>query len=263
MLLLREKFNQLFIVLTVTFSCSTQRHSEIAEDETLKDSETDGNEVPLGKIIKRLKAKGAKARKHVKNESLPVDAKTENEVDILKMVREINVDNLSISNKFESNNGRAYPTKGETDEKHKKKKRVAASESTDVPVPKRQRSSSSSAKGRYKLSLPRSTTKPAAVDNLFQEGASSFESTEMDEQLHFGSVDKMSTVVEGDNPNLPMKTKGKRSARAHKAGGGTRDPGFKASLSTKDFDLLAVARILFLVVDFMCLCFFSSSPAES
>jgi sister-chromatid-cohesion protein PDS5 len=180
------------------------RPSEIAEDESSKDSETDGNEVPLGKIIKRLKAKGAKARKHVRNEALPVEEKTENEVDILQMVREINVDNLgSASGKLESNNGHEYSGKGESD---KKKKRVVESESADVPVPKRQRS----AKGRYKLSL----TKPG------QE-----ESFEMDEDVQMGSESKMQ-LDEGENSKVVTKGKGKRSARPHKPGG-TRDFGFK------------------------------------
>ncbi|KAM7525318.1 hypothetical protein LguiA_015220 [Lonicera macranthoides] len=219
-------------------------HSEIAEDEILKDSETDGNEVPLGKIIKRLKAKGAKTRKQVKNEPSPVEAKKENDVDILKMVREINVDNLGISSKFDSSNGHeGVPTKAKTDQKNKKGKRVA-SESINVPVPKRQRSSS--AQGRYKLSLPRSTSKGStrsAFDSLSQEGVSSYESTEMDEQLHIGSEYKMSlqeTVLEGENSNVPIKTTGKRSDRehreAHKAGEETRDPGSKKTKKRSDTD---------------------------
>ncbi|KAA8519226.1 hypothetical protein F0562_013482 [Nyssa sinensis] len=168
--------------------------SENVENEALRDSEIDGNEVPLGKMIKRLKAKGTKARKLVKNESLPAGTKNENDVDILKMVREINLDNLGVSSKFESSNGHEHvPRKTKIDRKHEKRKRQVASESTNVPIPKRRRSLS--AQGAYKFSLPRSTSKGSlrrSTDNLPQVGVSSFESTEIDEELPIGSENKMS-----------------------------------------------------------------------
>uniref|UniRef100_A0A5B7AN91 Sister chromatid cohesion protein PDS5 B n=2 Tax=Davidia involucrata TaxID=16924 RepID=A0A5B7AN91_DAVIN len=169
-------------------------HSENVEDEVLRDSEIDGNEVPLGKMIKRLKAKGTKARKVVKDESLPAGTKDENDVDILKMVREINLDNLGISSKFESSNGHEHvPRKTKIDQKHEKRKRQVACESTNVPVPKRRRSLSGQA--AYKSSLPRSTSKGSmrsSTDKLPEAGVSSFESTEMDEERPIGSEDKMS-----------------------------------------------------------------------
>ncbi|KAL0306027.1 UNVERIFIED_CONTAM: hypothetical protein Sradi_6020000 [Sesamum radiatum] len=72
----------------------------------MKDSETEGSEIPLGKLMKRLKAKGAKARKEVKNEHSPTGGANENDFDILKMVKEINSDNLGTAGKFGSSNGR-------------------------------------------------------------------------------------------------------------------------------------------------------------
>ncbi|XP_059624884.1 sister chromatid cohesion protein PDS5 homolog A isoform X2 [Cornus florida] len=177
-------------------------HSENAEDEALKDSEIeieiDGNEVPLGKMIKRLKAKGAKARKVVKNENLPAEKKNENDVDILGMVREINLDNLDMSCKFESSNGHEYvPGKTKIDQKHGKRKRQIVSESTNVSIPKRRRSSSAK--------LPK------------------FESTEADEGLPIHSEDIMSlqeNIVEPAESDLLVSCFQKNSGflLKHKAG---------------------------------------------
>ena len=65
--------------------------------------------MPLRKMIKRLKSKGAKDGRSKKNKSLSAEAKdAENDVDILKMVREINLDSLGMSSKFESSNGHKH-----------------------------------------------------------------------------------------------------------------------------------------------------------
>ncbi|GAV59827.1 hypothetical protein CFOL_v3_03358 [Cephalotus follicularis] len=122
--------------------------AEVAEDEALKESEKDGNEVPLGKIIKHLKSQGIKSSK-VKKKSFPTATKNaENDVDILKMVREINLDNLGTSSKFESSNGHNHSPRNntKTDLKHQKGTKRKASDATSVPVPKRQRSSLSTSK---------------------------------------------------------------------------------------------------------------------
>ncbi|XP_057497831.1 sister chromatid cohesion protein PDS5 homolog A-like isoform X1 [Actinidia eriantha] len=164
-------------------------HPEVVEDEVLEDSETDGNEVPLGKMIQRLKAKGIKTRKVVKTEPLQAGTKNEDGVDILKMVREINLDNLGTSGKLEASNGHECIEK---DQKHRKRKERLASETTNVPVPKRRRSSPQVA---YKFSLSRKTSKgskSALIDDLPQEEGSSFESPEKNEELHVGSEEKMS-----------------------------------------------------------------------
>ncbi|KAK9267394.1 hypothetical protein L1049_009819 [Liquidambar formosana] len=185
-------------------------HSEIAEDDGLKDSERDGNEVPLGKMIKRLKSRGSKrlksqgtkARKVMKKKSLPAKAKpkakdkakakdAENDVDILKMVREINLDNLGISSKFRSSNGHEKFQSKQTklDKKHHKRKRPIASDATSVPVPKRRRSSSAH-------SAYRSSSKDyirASKDDLHQMGVSPIEFTEMGAEVHSDSEDKLST----------------------------------------------------------------------
>ncbi|PON57633.1 Coatomer beta subunit [Parasponia andersonii] len=137
--------------------------SENREDELLKQGERDGNEVPLGKIIKHLRSQGTKSKKSKKDKSaLSETGNTENEVDVLEMVREINLDNLGKSNKFESSNGHEHsPNKKSTiDLKYKKGEKRKASDETSVPVPKRRRSST----GQSAFRVPSSTSKASAKD---------------------------------------------------------------------------------------------------
>ncbi|CAL5411782.1 unnamed protein product [Camellia sinensis] len=196
-------------------------HPEVVDDGVLKDSETDGNDVPLGKIIKRLRAKGTKAKKMVKNESLPAGTEHEENVDILEMVREINLDNLGTSSKFESSNGHECTPKNlKIDQKHQKRKKLVAGETTNSPVPKRRRSSS--AQGASK-GLKRTST-----DDLPQEEGSSSESPEIDEELHVGSEDKMSlqeNVVEPAESDLLVSCfkKNSNSSSKHKSKNSNKD----------------------------------------
>ena len=107
--------------------------------------------MPLGKMIKRFKSQGTKAKKVKRNKSSPIEAgDTENDVDILKMVREINFDNLGKPSKFESSNGHEHsPSKklltGPDLRKSEKRK---ANDQTSAPVPKRRRSLSTHSASR-------------------------------------------------------------------------------------------------------------------
>ncbi|KAL3614925.1 hypothetical protein CASFOL_040586 [Castilleja foliolosa] len=103
----------------------------ISEDDVMKDSETEGSEMPLRKLLERLKAKAAKTRKEAKKKLAKTGTTNGNDFDILKMVKEINSDNQGTTSKFESSNGN----------KHARNKMF--SDSTDAPVPKRRRMSSS------------------------------------------------------------------------------------------------------------------------
>ncbi|GLU20621.1 hypothetical protein SLE2022_368110 [Rubroshorea leprosula] len=119
-------------------------HSEILESEAFKDSDGDGNEVPIGKIIKHIKSQGTKDGKAKKKKSLSAGTKNaDNDVDILKVVREINLDSLGVSSKFESSNGHEHfpRKKAKFGQEHQGKKRKDV-DTTLVPVPKRRRSSS-------------------------------------------------------------------------------------------------------------------------
>ncbi|PIN12278.1 Sister chromatid cohesion complex Cohesin, subunit PDS5 [Handroanthus impetiginosus] len=119
--------------------------SILSEDDIMKDSETEGSEMPLGKLMKRLKAKATKAKKEVKNEPAQAGVANENDFDILKMVKEINSNDLSTTSKFESSNGHGYARKKRRNDQELQKKKNLFSESTDVPVPKRRRTSSAQA----------------------------------------------------------------------------------------------------------------------
>ncbi|KAF6145104.1 hypothetical protein GIB67_013455 [Kingdonia uniflora] len=118
----------------------------------------DGNEMPLGMIIKRLKLQGTKSKKVAKKKvSSTMEKDQENEIDILGMVREINLDNPDEENKTGNDGGEANK-----DQSNNVKARVSQKRkwgkvefSTSVKVPKRRRSSSTS-KGPRKFSIENS-----------------------------------------------------------------------------------------------------------
>lgn len=138
--------------------------------------------MPLRKMIKKLKSKGSKDGKAKKNKSLSAEVKdAENDVDILKMVREINLGGLGMSSKFESSNGHGhFPTKkAKLELEHQKGKKRKVSAAASVPVPKRKRSSSA----HSALKIPRSASKVPSKDSgddWHEVKDSSFQSTEMD-----------------------------------------------------------------------------------
>ncbi|KAI3718581.1 hypothetical protein L6452_19458 [Arctium lappa] len=147
--------------------------SKLNEVDIVKDSETDGNVVPLGKMLKRLKAKVSKARKAMKNDSIAAVVETENNVDILGMLREMNFDNVGVSTKFDSSNGH-----GKITSESKLKRINLPNDLTNVSVPKRRRSSS--AKGHERSSFLKGGFK----------GGSAFNNIIMDDDPHSGSEDK-------------------------------------------------------------------------
>lgn len=137
----------------------------------MKDTETDGNEMPLGKMLKHLKAKGSKAKKVANNGSTPAVVETENSVDILGMLKEINLDNVDVLMKFESSNGH-----GKIGSEAKLKRKDLPNDLTNVSVPKRRRSSS--AKGQKRSSF-------------LSSGFKSVSAFKMDDDPHSGSEDKV------------------------------------------------------------------------
>ncbi|KAJ0986902.1 hypothetical protein J5N97_005258 [Dioscorea zingiberensis] len=69
----------------------------------LEDSDKEGNELPLSKMMKILKSQGSKKKKIVKKHTLNRDTKLpENEIDVLGMVREINLDSLEQTQSLET-----------------------------------------------------------------------------------------------------------------------------------------------------------------
>ncbi|KAL6546873.1 hypothetical protein OROMI_022594 [Orobanche minor] len=118
--------------------------SVLGEDNIVKGSEIEGSEIPLAKLMKQLKAKAAKSRKDAKNESVPAELANENDFDILKMVKEINSDNLGTAGKHGSSNGPEYVDKKEKSSHKLQKRKSFFSKSIDVPVPKRRRTTHAS-----------------------------------------------------------------------------------------------------------------------
>ncbi|CAH2046001.1 unnamed protein product [Thlaspi arvense] len=118
---------------------------QTSENEGMNDEESDGNEIPLGQIVERLRAQGTKSRKGKKNKSVPAEDEEngKNDVDVLKMVREINLDHKMLD-KFESSNGHKHSSgeKADSQRDPKADKRSAGNATSVVSVPKRRRSSS-------------------------------------------------------------------------------------------------------------------------
>ncbi|KAL2549041.1 sister chromatid cohesion protein PDS5-like protein A-B-like [Forsythia ovata] len=133
-------------------------NSEIVEDEAMKDSETEGSEMPLGKLMKRLKAK---ARKEVENKSAPAE-------------------------QLESSNGNEYVHKKRRSDHKLQKRKTTFGESTNVPVPKRRRSSS--AQGHR--SLLTIASKGSMMPTDLNREKLSVDSTKIDLELQTGSGDK-------------------------------------------------------------------------
>lgn len=157
---------------------STEISTEAGVDEVQNKDEKDGNDVPLGKMIKVLKSHGSREKKNKKVKKKLVEKKNaENDVDILTMVREIN---LSTPSQLESTNGHEdSPVKRmNVDPVPAKSKKRKNSDATSVPVPKHQRPSSDHGRSR-----PKSTSKgrsPGSGNTSLQGGVSPLESSEID-----------------------------------------------------------------------------------
>ncbi|XP_021766736.1 sister chromatid cohesion protein PDS5 homolog A-A-like isoform X1 [Chenopodium quinoa] len=142
---------------SLTLEVNGTVHIEIPQDEVLEDDETEGNEIPLGKLIKKIKSQKNKAKAMVKGHSSPTEMKN----DVLNVVREINLDNLTASSKIEASNGHdnLLICKPESDDENPSKKRKGIETKTTL-APKRQRSLSS--RSRSKFFSFRSAVKPSA-----------------------------------------------------------------------------------------------------
>ncbi|ONK69377.1 uncharacterized protein A4U43_C05F22220 [Asparagus officinalis] len=65
------------------------------DEMILEEKDADGNEMPLGKLMKLLKSQGVKKKKRLKRQASPSETKKpENDFDVLGVVREINLDNM-------------------------------------------------------------------------------------------------------------------------------------------------------------------------
>nr|VDD38116.1 unnamed protein product [Brassica oleracea] len=139
---------------------------QTTEIEVMDNEDSDGNELPLGKILERLRAQ---SRKGKKNKSVPAEddenGKKE-DVDVLKMVREINLDHLKLD-KFESSNGHTHSPVERADTSHsdqKANKRSAGNATSVVSVPKRRRSSSGHSPFKFSSGGPLKASKEELLE---------------------------------------------------------------------------------------------------
>ncbi|KAJ6304583.1 hypothetical protein OIU77_018274 [Salix suchowensis] len=190
---------------SLEFETNGTATSDIAGDEVLNDSEREANEVTLGKMIKQLKSHGNKGGKTKKNKSSSAKVKdAENDVDILKMVREINLDNMGLSNMFESSNGHkdlSGKIKSESD--HQKVKKGNVSDMTPVSVPKRRRSSSAHNASRFPQSLLKAPSRTSEDDSSPDLKGKKSKSESAGSELLVSSIQK--------KKNATSKLKGKSS----------------------------------------------------
>ncbi|GMH26851.1 hypothetical protein Nepgr_028694 [Nepenthes gracilis] len=127
-------------------------HTEILQDESFEDSERDGNGMPLGKLIKNMKSQKNKGGKVVKiDASLSEVKNVGHDVNILNVVREINLCSLEVSDKFDFGNGHdnILSSKRNNGESQKKKRKLNAA---IISVPKRQRSVSARSLSKFSFS---------------------------------------------------------------------------------------------------------------
>ncbi|XP_057536474.1 sister chromatid cohesion protein PDS5 homolog A [Amaranthus tricolor] len=123
---------------SLTFEVKGTVHFEIPQDEVLEDEETEGNEIPLGKLIKKIKSQKNKAKAIEEGHSSPTEAKSE---DILKVVREINLDNLGSTSKIEATNGHDNHLTNKPEIKDEPSKKRKGNDARFDSTPKRRRSS--------------------------------------------------------------------------------------------------------------------------
>ncbi|KAK6133264.1 hypothetical protein DH2020_033025 [Rehmannia glutinosa] len=204
-------------------------HSVISEDDIMKDSETEGSEMPLGKLMKRLKAKAAKTKKEAKNEPAQAGVANENDFDILKMVKEINSEGAT--SKIKSSNGHKHARKKRSQPKLQKSQRLF-DETTDVPVPKRRRTSSAQAHKSPEGVSSKGSRKPT---NVNQEN-SNIDIDKMDEEPQTSSENQYTQekTVESAEPELLFSRIRKKYSSSKQKGRRTdRDQGEALSISRK------------------------------
>ncbi|XP_020220399.1 sister chromatid cohesion protein PDS5 homolog A isoform X1 [Cajanus cajan] len=184
--------------------------AQLAEDDSLKDSEKDKNEMPLGKIIKDIKSHVTKGKKVKKKKAVPAETKkAENDIDILNMVRQINLDNLGVSTNFESSNGHenSLSKKLQKDPDNATIKKRKA-EVTLAPVPKRKRSSFAHGKSRSSSTPPKAHPRFSGEDS---SGVKFLLSAEFNPETHSKTMQRKK--VKGNKLSTEAKVKASKSYR--------------------------------------------------
>ncbi|CAJ1962734.1 unnamed protein product [Sphenostylis stenocarpa] len=182
---------------------------QLAEDDALKDSEKGRKEISLGKIIKGIKSQGTKGKKAKKKKALPAETKkAENDIDILNVVRQINLDNLGLSTNFESSNGHenSLSKKLQKDPERTTIKKRKGEDVTLVPVPKRKRSSFAHGKSRLSSTPPKAPPRVLGEDS---SGVKLLSSAEFNPNTDNKTIPRKK--VKGNEPSIQAKVKASKS----------------------------------------------------
>ncbi|QHO51135.1 hypothetical protein HN51_002882 [Arachis hypogaea] len=121
--------------------------SESADNETSKDNEQDETDMPLGKMLKRIKAQATSGKKVKRSKNVTAEVEdAENDDDILTPVKQNNLDKSGVSTNFEPSNGHEHSlSKNElkNSEYSSSSKKRKAGETTPISSSKSRRSSTS------------------------------------------------------------------------------------------------------------------------
>ncbi|WVY92603.1 hypothetical protein V8G54_031691 [Vigna mungo] len=199
--------------------------SQLAEDDTSKDGEKDRKEMSLGKIIKDIKSQGTKGKRvkkkkavlaekkkavpAEKKKAVPAETKkAENDIDILNVVRQINIDNLGLSTNFESSNGHenSLSKKLQKDPERATIKKRKGEDLTLVPVPKRKRSSFAHGKSRSSSTPSKAPPRGSGEDSSRVKLLSGAELTP---DTHSKTIQRKK--VKGNEPSVQAKAKVSKS----------------------------------------------------
>ncbi|KAK7332449.1 hypothetical protein VNO80_29201 [Phaseolus coccineus] len=183
--------------------------SQLAEDDTSKDGEKDRKEMSLGKIIKDIKSKGTKGKRVKKKKAVPAETKkAENDIDILNVVRQINIDNLGLSTNFESSNGHENSSskKLQKDPERATIKKRKGEDLTLVPVPKRKRSSFVHGKSR---SSSNTSKAPPRVSGEDSSRVKLLSGAEFNPETDSKTIQRKK--VKGNEPSIQAKVKASKN----------------------------------------------------
>ncbi|XP_051133719.1 sister chromatid cohesion protein PDS5 homolog A [Andrographis paniculata] len=186
----------------------------MSEDDAMKDSETEGSELPLGKLMKHLKAKASKAKKEANNVPTQAGVTDENDFDILKMVKEINSEDPGRAGKY--SNGHGHTRKKRRSDHDLQKSKILFNEPSDAPPPKHRKTSSSRAHKIPSAASPKGGSKKESVslkfENSDEKAQSSSESQSVQEKTSEPAEFEIQTSRLRKKSSTSKK-KGKRTER--------------------------------------------------
>ncbi|MED6211330.1 hypothetical protein PIB30_072655 [Stylosanthes scabra] len=115
--------------------------SKSADNEASKDNELDETDIPLGKMLKRIKAQATSGKKVKRSKNVTAEVENaENDDDILTPVKQSNLNESGVSMNFEPSNGHEHSLRKDAlknPEYSSSSKKRKAGETTPISTPKR------------------------------------------------------------------------------------------------------------------------------